>query len=89
MTVILPLAAVLMAAAAVVLLARLASGMRRPPALAPVVEPLTHTSVSVVVPARNEAGRIGPCLAGLRVQDAPLIEVLVVDGGTTLVGPSR
>jgi dolichol-phosphate mannosyltransferase len=41
------------------------------------------TSVSVVVPARNEAERIGPCLDGLRAQGAPLVETIVVDGHST------
>ncbi len=47
------------------------------------LDPLPHTSVSVVVPARNEVRRIGPGLAGLRAQGSPLVEVLVVDGGST------
>ncbi len=38
--------------------------------------------MSVVVPARDEAGRIGPCLDALR-GDADLLEVLVVDDGST------
>ena len=46
------------------------------------------TSVSVIVPARNEARRIGPCLAGLRTQGAPLEEVIVVDGGSTDATPT-
>src|SRR5690606_37770191 len=41
------------------------------------------TTVSVVLPARNEAARIGPCLAGLQLQGAPLSEVIVVNGGST------
>ena len=83
MSVIWLLLAVALGVATIVLLTRLASGMRRPPPLEPVLDLLTHTSVSVVVPARNEARRIGPCLAGLRAQRSPLVEVLVVDGGST------
>ena len=83
MSVVPLLLAVALGIATIVLLARLASGMRRPPPLEPVMDPLPHTSVSVVVPARNEVRRIGPCLAGLREQRSPLVEVLVVDGGST------
>jgi dolichol-phosphate mannosyltransferase len=77
------LLAIALGVATVVLLTRLASGMRRPPPLEPVLDPMPHTSVSVVVPARNEARRIAPCLAGLSAQRSPLVEVLVVDGGST------
>jgi dolichol-phosphate mannosyltransferase len=66
-----------------VLLTRLASGIRRPPPLDPGGGALTRTSVSVVVPSRNEVRRIIPCLEGLRAQQSPLVEVLVVDGGST------
>jgi GT2 family glycosyltransferase len=38
--------------------------------------------VSVVVPARNEAGRVGACVAALLAQDAAVAEVLVVDDGS-------
>ena len=38
--------------------------------------------VSVVIPARNEAERIGPCLVGLLADEA-LHEVIVVDDGST------
>ena len=69
--------------ALVVLLSRLMRGRTRPPAVEPVVDGMHDTSVSVVVPARNEAARIGPCLAGLRAQSLPMIEAIVVDGGST------
>ena len=67
------------AGAGAVVLARLARGRsRRPPlAAAPAAEP-----VSVVIPARDEAGRIGPCLAGL-AGDPDVLEVIVVDDGST------
>ena len=39
-------------------------------------------TVSVVVPARDEAGRIGPCVAALLGQDARVAEVVVVDDGS-------
>ncbi|MDX6766656.1 MAG: glycosyltransferase family 2 protein [Candidatus Methylacidiphilales bacterium] len=35
--------------------------------------------VSILVPARNEAGRIGPCLESLLHQDWPRWEILVLD----------
>jgi succinoglycan biosynthesis protein ExoA len=48
---------------------------------------LTHErpSVSVIVPMLNENGFIVPCLEGFRAQSYPadLIEILVVDGGST------
>ncbi|HEY0970054.1 MAG TPA: glycosyltransferase, partial [Gemmatimonadales bacterium] len=67
----------------VVLCARLARGRHRVPPVEPRVEGVDDTSVTVVVPARNEAERIGPCLDGLHVQGPPLAEVIVVDGGST------
>jgi cellulose synthase/poly-beta-1,6-N-acetylglucosamine synthase-like glycosyltransferase len=39
-------------------------------------------SVSVVVPARDEAGRVGECVAALLAQDADVVEVVVVDDGS-------
>jgi hypothetical protein len=39
--------------------------------------------VSVVVPARDEAGSLPACLAGLLAQDLTGVEVLVVDDGST------
>ena len=44
---------------------------------------MTDTTVSVIVPTLNEAGRIGPCLAGLSKQGAPLTEVIVIDSAST------
>jgi dolichol-phosphate mannosyltransferase len=70
-------------AAAVTVLARLAKGRDRAPALdpAPAATPLPGT-VSVVIPARDEAGRIGPCLAAVTA-DPAVGEVVVVDDGST------
>jgi len=57
-------------------LRRAARGGRRPES--ELVAPHDAMRVSVVIPARNEAGRIAECLAPLR--DAPgVIEVIVVD----------
>ena len=39
--------------------------------------------LSVVVPAYNSAGTIGPCLDGLAVALGPNDEVIVVDDGST------
>ena len=69
--------------ALVVLCARLAPGRHRLPPVEPLASGMPDTSVSVVIPARNEAARIGPCLAGLHAQGAPLAEVIVVDGAST------
>ena len=69
------------AAAGAVVLARLARGRRRRPPLAvPAAAP--EQAVSVVVPARDEAARIGPCLEALG-RDGDLLEVIVVDDGST------
>ena len=39
----------------------------------------SDASVSVIVPARNEAGRLGPALATLEAQTHRVVEVIVVD----------
>jgi GT2 family glycosyltransferase len=39
-------------------------------------------TVSVVVPARDEAGKVGDCVAALLAQDAAVVEVVVVDDGS-------
>src|SRR5215218_3958330 len=63
------------AAAAAAVLARLARGRDR---LAPLTAAVPRRSVSVVVPARDEETRLGPCLRGLR-EDPGVAEVVVVD----------
>jgi hypothetical protein len=45
--------------------------------------PPVPISVCAVVPVHNEAEVIGRCLAGLRAQQPPLSEIIVVDGGST------
>jgi len=42
---------------------------------------IPHPSISVIIPARNEAGNIGRCLAALKQQNYPsaLVEIMVVD----------
>ena len=69
------------AVATAAVLARLARGRRRRPPLQPQGAPVGVT-ISVVVPARDEADRIGPCLDGL-AGDPAIAEVLVVDDGST------
>src|SRR4051812_32713823 len=69
------------AAAAAVLLRRLARGRRRRPPLDPGAAAFPGL-ISVVVPARDEAGRIGPCLDGLLI-DRDLLEGLVIDDGSS------
>lgn len=58
--------------------------MRRVPPVPPQPDaPHPGATVSVIVPTLNEAERLGACLTGLSRQGAPLIEVLVVDSGST------
>src|SRR5215208_1997338 len=67
------------AAAAGTAVARLARGRRRRPPLAAASG--GERRVSVVIPARDEAARIGPCLAGL-AGDPDVLEVIVADDGS-------
>jgi dolichol-phosphate mannosyltransferase len=62
---------------------RLWPGRTRRAPTPPHLAEITDTTVSVIVPTLNEARRIGPCLAGVRAQGRPLLEVLVVDSGST------
>lgn len=56
----------------------------RVPTLAPDArQPADGPLVSVIVPARDEAHRIGRCLAGLAAQRYRRFEVLVLDDGST------
>lgn len=61
-------------------LARLGRGRVRRAPLAPGAT--VGGTVSVVIPARDEAERIGPCLDGL-LADPDVLEVVVVDDGST------
>jgi dolichol-phosphate mannosyltransferase len=66
-------------AAGALVAARLSRGRsRRPPLAAAPPPPGGRPSISVVVPARDEAERLGPCLDGLR-GDPDIAEVIVVD----------
>jgi dolichol-phosphate mannosyltransferase len=51
--------------------------------VAPSQNEIVDTTVSVIVASLEEAARIAPCLAGLRAQGRPLLEVLVVDSRST------
>jgi glycosyltransferase involved in cell wall biosynthesis len=63
-------------------LARLARGRDRSAPLAARPIPPGRPTVSVVIPARNEAERIGPCLDALAAETG-LLEVIVVDDQST------
>jgi hypothetical protein len=56
----------------------------RAPTLGPApAQPPDGPLVSVLIPARNEAARLGSCLAGLAAQRYRSFEVIVVDDGST------
>ena len=46
-------------------------------------DPIEQSRVTVLLPARDEAHRIEPCLAALRAQDHPALRVIVLDDGST------
>ncbi len=69
--------------AALVLLARLARGRRRPPPVEPLLSDPPETAVSILVATLDEAHRLGPLLAGVSAQGAPVREILVVDSNST------
>lgn len=60
-------------------LLRTARGTRIAPASAPV----PGARVSVIVPVLNERERLAPCLTSLTAQPEEVVEILVVDGGST------
>ena len=66
--------------AAAVAVSRIAEGARRLPPLDP--RPGAVDEITVVIPARNEVDRIGPCLAALAA-DPQVGEVIVVDDEST------
>ena len=74
--------------AGAVAIARLARGAHRLPPLRPDSAPVVTgaagapAAVSVVIPARNEEGRLGPCVAALAA-DPQVGEVIVVDDEST------
>jgi dolichol-phosphate mannosyltransferase len=70
------------AVATAAVLARLARGRARRAPLRAGASPPPRAAISVVVPARDEAKRLTPCLAGLR-EDPDVDELLVVDDRST------
>ena len=56
--------------------------LRHAPVPAP-GDPVEQNQVAVLLPARDEAHRIGPCLSGLLAQDHPALRVIVLDDGST------
>jgi len=70
-------------AALVLLVVRLQGGRRRSPPVPPLPDGIHDTAVSVLLPTLNEGRRIGRCLFGLQRQGAPLMEVIVIDSGST------
>jgi glycosyltransferase involved in cell wall biosynthesis len=61
----------------------LARAGRRRHRLGPRDPAVVGETVTVVVPARDEAGRVGECVAALLGQDAAVVEVVVVDDGSS------
>ncbi len=57
--------------------------LRRAPAVEDPDDPTRRTRITVLLPARDEAARIGPCLDGLLAQDHPAMRVLILDDGST------
>ncbi len=45
--------------------------------------PAEAMRITVLLPARDEAARIGPCLAGLLAQEHPHVRMLVLDDGSS------
>jgi hypothetical protein len=76
------LAGALGMAAGVHSLVRLGRAGRRRHRLGPEDPGELGETVSVVVPARDEAGRVGECVAAVLAQDATVVEVVVVDDGS-------
>jgi chlorobactene glucosyltransferase len=64
-------------------LVRLGRAGRRRHRLGPRDPAEVDETVTVVVPARDEAGRVGECVAALLAQDAKVVEVVVVDDHST------
>lgn len=78
------IALTLLTAVVVAIIARDLVSASRVPLLAPRPEAtIDGTLVSVIVPARDEAHRIGPCLDGLAAQRSPDLEVIVLDDHST------
>jgi dolichol-phosphate mannosyltransferase len=80
---VIALLALVQGVALAVLVVRLLPGRRRPPPVPPRPDATAADGdVTVVVPALDEARRIGPCLAGLGAQGPVVRQILVVDSGS-------
>lgn len=44
---------------------------------------MTAPAISVVIPVRNEAAKLAMCLEGILSQKVPVLEILVIDSGST------
>lgn len=75
--------ALIQAALAIPVLARMAAGARGSRVARAAARPEDAGRLSVVVPVLNERGRLSPCLDGLIAQGTAVREILVVDGGST------
>lgn len=60
-------------------LARTGHGSR----ISAAAESMTGEPIAVIVPVLNERSRLGPCLDGLVAQGEEVVQILVVDGGST------
>jgi len=77
-------ALLLLSLAFVAIIARDLQSAQRVPLLDPLAEPPGPLpSLTVIIPARDEAERIDRCLAGLAAQQMPTLQVVVVDDGST------
>ena len=47
------------------------------------IETVAERRISIIVPVLNEYKRLSPCLEGLIAQGGAVVEILVVDGGST------
>lgn len=83
MTTALAILIAIQAAALAILAVRLQAGRKRAPPVQPLRDGVADTTVTVLVPTLDEGRRIGPCLAGLHEQGAPLTEVIIIDSGST------
>lgn len=73
----------LLALIVILLVLRDAPRFRRLPALDAATQPKAQPSVTIIIPARNEAANIGRCLEGALAQTYSRVDVVVVDDGST------
>lgn len=73
----------LLALTVIVLILRDWPRFNRLPALNSSATPTMQPTVTIIIPARNEAPNIERCLDGALAQDYPQVDVVVVDDGST------